>query len=132
MPILSITGSANEDDIVATLGTGANDYMFRPTRRREVITRVLVLLRGAYPSQAGSEKLEIGPYVFEPRRGRLTAMGKPVDVTKKSSILHFCSYVTLAGRYHGASLRRRFGEGTCREYRAQETPMYHGYVKSWA
>jgi DNA-binding response OmpR family regulator len=83
MPILVITGSALEDDIIATLDGGANDYMFRPTRRRDLITRVLVLLRRAYPSQADAEKLEIGPYIFEPRRGRLIAMGKPVDVTRK-------------------------------------------------
>jgi DNA-binding response OmpR family regulator len=83
MPILCITGSANEDDIIATLDAGANDYMFRLARRRDLITRLLVLLRRAYPSQADAEKLEIGPYIFEPRRGRLFAMGKPVDVTRK-------------------------------------------------
>jgi DNA-binding response OmpR family regulator len=83
MPILLITGSAIEDDIIAALDAGANDYLFRPTRRRDLITRVLVLLRRAYPSQADAEKLEIGPYVFEPRRGRLFGMGKPVDVTRK-------------------------------------------------
>ncbi|MBV0881469.1 response regulator transcription factor [Noviherbaspirillum sp. L7-7A] len=83
MPILIITSSTSEDDIIATLDAGANDYMFRPTRRRDLITRVLVLLRRAYPSQIDNEKLEIGPYIFEPRRGRLIAMGKPVDVTRK-------------------------------------------------
>ena len=83
MPILFITGSAVEDDIIATLDAGANDYMFRPTRRRDLVTRVLVLLRRAYPSQTDAKKLEIGPYIFEPRRGRITAMGKPMDVTRK-------------------------------------------------
>jgi DNA-binding response OmpR family regulator len=83
MPILVITGSTIEDDIIATLDAGANDYMFRPARRKDLITRVLVLLRRAYPSQADAEKLEIGPYIFQPRRGRLIAMGKPVDVTRK-------------------------------------------------
>lgn len=83
IPILFITGSAIEDDIIATLDAGANDYLFRPTRRRDLIARVLVLLRRAYPSQADAEKLEIGPYIFEPRRGRIFAMGKPVDVTRK-------------------------------------------------
>ena len=83
MPILFITGSAIEDDIIATLDAGANDYLFRPTRRKDLVTRVLVLLRRAYPSQADAEKLEMGPYVFEPRRGRLFVVGKQVDVTRK-------------------------------------------------
>jgi DNA-binding response OmpR family regulator len=83
VPILCITGSANEDEIVASLDAGANDYMLRPIRRRDLVTRVLVLLRRAYPSQADGEQLHFGSYVFEPRRGRLTIMGKPVDVTRK-------------------------------------------------
>jgi DNA-binding response OmpR family regulator len=83
MPILCITGSANEDEIVASLAAGADDYMFRPIRRRELVIRVLVLLRRAYPSQTDGEQLQFGPYIFEPRRGRLTIMGKTVDVTRK-------------------------------------------------
>lgn len=83
VPILCITGSANEDEIVASLDAGANDYMFRPIRRRDLVTRVLVLLRRAYPSRTDDEQLHFGPYIFEPRRGRITIMGKPVDVTRK-------------------------------------------------
>jgi DNA-binding response OmpR family regulator len=83
VPILCITGSANEDEIIASLDAGANDYMFRPIRRRDLVTRVLVLLRRAYPFQTDGEQLHFGPYVFEPRRGRITIMGKPVDVTRK-------------------------------------------------
>lgn len=83
VPILCITGSANEDEIIASLDVGANDYMFRPIRRRDLVTRVLVLLRRAYPFRADDEQLHFGPYIFEPRRGRITIMGKPVDVTRK-------------------------------------------------
>jgi DNA-binding response OmpR family regulator len=81
--ILCITGSANEDDIIASLDAGANDYIFRPIRRRDLITRIMVLVRRAYPSQVDGEQFQFGPYVFEPRRGRLTIMGKSVDVTRK-------------------------------------------------
>jgi DNA-binding response OmpR family regulator len=83
VPILCITGSTNEDEIVATLDAGANDYMLRPIRRRDLVTRVLVLLRQAYPFQTNDEQLHFGSYVFEPRRGRLTIMSKQVDLTRK-------------------------------------------------
>jgi DNA-binding response OmpR family regulator len=83
VPILCITRLANEEEIVASLDAGANDYMFKPIRRRELVTRVLVLLRRAYPSQTDEEQLYFGSYVFEPRSGRLTIMGKPVEVTRK-------------------------------------------------
>jgi DNA-binding response OmpR family regulator len=83
VPILCITGSTNEDEIVATLDAGANDFMLRPIRRRDLVTRVLVLLRQAYPFQTSNEQLHFGSYVFEPRRGRLTIMNKPVNLTRK-------------------------------------------------
>lgn len=83
VPILYIASSTNEEEIVASLNAGANDYLFRPIRRRELVTRILVLLRQAYPYQMSDEQLHFGPYVFEPRRGRISIMGKLVDVTKK-------------------------------------------------
>ncbi len=83
VPILCIASSANEEGIVASLAAGANDYLFRPIRRRELVTRILVLLREAYPYQTSDEQLHFGPYVFEPRRGRITVMGKSVNVTRK-------------------------------------------------
>jgi DNA-binding response OmpR family regulator len=83
VPILCIASSTNEEEIVASLDAGADDYLFRPIRRRELITRILVLLRQAYPHQVSDEQLHFGSFVFEPRRGRISIMGKSVDVTKK-------------------------------------------------
>lgn len=83
VPILCITGSADEEKIVASLDAGANDYLIRPIRRRDLVARILVLLRRAYPFQTNADQLQFGTYVFEPRRGRLTVMGAPVDVTRK-------------------------------------------------
>ncbi|RYF45303.1 MAG: response regulator transcription factor [Cytophagaceae bacterium] len=83
VPILCIAGSTNEEEIVASLDAGANDYLFRPIRPRELVTRILVLLRQAYPYQVSDEQLQFGSYVFEPRRGRVTVMGKSVNVTRK-------------------------------------------------
>jgi len=83
VPILCIASSTHEEEIVASLDAGADDYLFRPIRRRELVTRILVLLRQAYPYQVSDEQLHFGPYVFEPRRGRISVMGKSVDVTTK-------------------------------------------------
>lgn len=83
VPILCIAGSTNEEEIVASLNAGANDYLFKPIRHRELVIRILVLLRQAYPYQVSNEQLHFGPYVFEPRRERISIMGKSVAVTKK-------------------------------------------------
>jgi len=83
VPILYITGVTNDGGIVASLAAGANDYLIKPIRHRELVTRMLVLLRRAYPFQTDNEQLQFGSYVFELRRGRLSVMGKSVAVTKK-------------------------------------------------
>jgi DNA-binding response OmpR family regulator len=83
VPILCIIGSFDEDEILACLAAGANDYLFRPIRSRDLITRILVLLRQAYPSQAEGGRSQFGAFVFESRRGRLTKNGKPMNLTRK-------------------------------------------------
>jgi DNA-binding response OmpR family regulator len=83
VPIFCIIESANEDEIIASLSAGANDYLLSPIRRKDLVTRVLVLLRRAYLSQTDDEQLQFGAYAFEPRRGRITILNAPVDVTRK-------------------------------------------------
>ena len=86
-PIMFMTGSAGEDDIVAGVGAGASDYMIKPLRRGELVARVQAMLRRAYPAQNGAEMLQFGPYVFETRPGRLIMDGSVIDVTHKEFYL---------------------------------------------
>jgi DNA-binding response OmpR family regulator len=87
MPMMFLTSSSAEDDIVAGIGAGADDYMIKPLRRGELVARVHALLRRAYPSQNGAEQLQFGPYVFETRPGRLLLDGIEIDVTHKEFYL---------------------------------------------
>jgi DNA-binding response OmpR family regulator len=83
LPILFMTSRSSEDDIIAGLAAGADDYMIKPIRRGELVARVQALLRRAYPTQNTIEQIQFGQYVFEIRTGRLTMDGKPVEVTQK-------------------------------------------------
>jgi DNA-binding response OmpR family regulator len=83
LPVLFITSRSSEDDIIAGLAAGADDYMIKPIRRGELVARVQALLRRAYPTQNTAEQIRFGQYIFELRTGRLTIDGKPVELTQK-------------------------------------------------
>ena len=86
-PMMFLTNSSAEDDIVAGINAGADDYMIKPLRRGELVARVQALLRRAYPTQNGAEQLQFGPYIFETRPGRLLMDGAVIDVTHKEFYL---------------------------------------------
>lgn len=83
LPVLLITSRSGEDDIVAGLTAGADDYMIKPLRRRELVARVQALLRRAYPTQTAVERISFGNYIFETRTGRLIMKNIPVELTQK-------------------------------------------------
>jgi DNA-binding response OmpR family regulator len=83
LPVLFMTSRSGEDDIVAGLAAGADDYMIKPLRRGELLARVQALLRRAYPSQNATEQIQFGLYIFEVRTGRLVIDGNPVELTQK-------------------------------------------------
>ena len=83
LPVLFMTSRSGEDDIVAGLAAGADDYMIKPIRRGELVARVQALLRRAYPSQTAIEQIQFSQYIFEPRTGRLTVDGEPAELTQK-------------------------------------------------
>ncbi|UUZ56876.1 response regulator transcription factor [Massilia sp. H-1] len=86
-PIMFLTNSSAEDDIVSSISAGADDYMIKPLRRGELVARVQALLRRAYPTQNGAEQLVFGPYIFETRPGRLLMDGVVIEVTHKEFYL---------------------------------------------
>lgn len=83
LPVLFMTSRSGEDDIVAGLAAGADDYMIKPIRRGELVARVQALLRRAYPSQNPVEQIQFGHYIFETRTGRLSVDGTAIEVTQK-------------------------------------------------
>lgn len=83
LPVLFMTSRSGEDDIVAGLAAGADDYMIKPIRRGELVARVQALLRRAYPTQNTIEQIQFSHYIFEPRTGRLLDRGEPVELTQK-------------------------------------------------
>jgi DNA-binding response OmpR family regulator len=64
MPIIMLTGSAEETDVVRGLDSGANDYVSKPFRLSELLARLRAQLRIFENSE--DAVFTIGPYVFRP------------------------------------------------------------------
>jgi DNA-binding response OmpR family regulator len=86
VPVLFVTGRTSENDIVAGLAAGADDYMIKPLRGPELVARVQALLRRAYPETV-RDQITFGAYRFETTRNEVhleTAAGiKTALLTQK-------------------------------------------------
>lgn len=83
LPVLFMTNRSAEDDIVAGLAAGADDYMIKPIRRAELVARVGALLRRAYPSQVETEVVIFGDYEFDIRASRAKFKDNAIELTQK-------------------------------------------------
>ena len=53
LPIIMLTALGEEEDRIAGLGTGADDYLSKPFSPRELVLRVASVLRRSQPARAG-------------------------------------------------------------------------------
>ncbi len=83
LPVLFMTNRSAEDDIVAGLAAGADDYMIKPIRRAELVARVGALLRRAYPTQVETEIITFGDYEFDIRASRAKLKTNAIELTQK-------------------------------------------------
>jgi DNA-binding response OmpR family regulator len=90
VPIIMLTGSAEETDIVRGLDSGANDYIAKPFRLNELLARLRAQLRTFENSE--DAVFTIGPYTFRPAVKQLLepVKNKRIRLTdKETAILKF-------------------------------------------
>ncbi len=84
-PVLVLTARASEEDRLAGLGLGADDYVTKPFSPREVILRVQAILRRAgAPAEHGREPVlafDGGALVIDTARHEVRRDGKVVSLT---------------------------------------------------
>ncbi|ABQ32004.1 MULTISPECIES: response regulator transcription factor [Acidiphilium] len=90
VPIIMLTGSAAEQDVVRGLDSGANDYVAKPFRLAELMARLRAHLRNFESSE--DAVLQIGPYTFRPAMKLLhePSQNRRIRLTdKEAAILKF-------------------------------------------
>lgn len=80
-PVLMLTARRLEDDLVTGLEAGADDYLAKPYRLRELLARVKALLRRGGAATADTEP-GFGEYRFERKARLLIGPEGPVPLTR--------------------------------------------------
>lgn len=83
VPVVMLTAMVEEDDRLAGLDLGADDYMTKPFSPRELAARVRAVLRRTARDRddSGPASLESGPFVVDLRQQAVSVGGKPVTLT---------------------------------------------------
>lgn len=82
-PVIMVTSRDAEEDIVAGLAAGADDYLVKPVRRLEMHARIEAAMRRVRGYAETGEALLNGPYRFDLRTRTASVAGAPVTLTDK-------------------------------------------------
>lgn len=82
-PVLFVTAKDSEDDVVAALSAGADDYMAKPLRQREFVARVRAVVRRGQPGGGKGDLPDMTPYELRTERKQIALNGEPVELTHR-------------------------------------------------
>ncbi len=86
VPVLVLTARASEEDRLAGLGLGADDYVTKPFSPQEVVLRVQAILRRAARTadveDAASRSFDGGALVIDTERHEVRRDGSPIHLTR--------------------------------------------------
>lgn len=79
IPVIFLTAKEEESDVVKGLDMGADDYIIKPFRNRELASRIRGVLRR---SGKGNRVLHCGDIALNTETGRVTRGGREILLTK--------------------------------------------------
>jgi two-component system, OmpR family, response regulator RegX3 len=87
VPIIMVTAKGGEIDTVVGLEVGADDYVTKPYRLRELVARMRAVLRRraneAATYELSGEALQVGDVALDPQRHEVTIRGEVVSLPLK-------------------------------------------------
>ena len=81
LPIMMLTAKGDESDVVLGLGVGADDYVTKPARPKELIARVRALLRRPRPEAEAEELIAVGGLEVDEARFQVRINGEVIALT---------------------------------------------------
>ena len=81
VPIMFLSSKGQDNDIVQGLEMGANDYVLKPFRPKELIARVRSLLQRREQAEEMREQLAFDKLIMDLDAQRVTSQGKVIEVS---------------------------------------------------
>ncbi|MBQ5504518.1 MAG: response regulator transcription factor [Oscillospiraceae bacterium] len=78
LPVIFLTASGDENSVVRGLDMGADDYIAKPFRPRELVSRIRSVLRRSGRAQSS---VSLGAVTLDTERGTVTKDGEPVALS---------------------------------------------------
>ncbi|HIW55006.1 MAG TPA: response regulator transcription factor [Candidatus Ruthenibacterium merdigallinarum] len=79
IPIIFVTARGDEGSVVLGLDMGADDYIVKPFRLREVVSRIRAVLRRAAGER--EQLVRLGELTVNTQKGQVTRSGNPIPLT---------------------------------------------------
>ncbi|MEY3791411.1 MAG: hypothetical protein RI960_1826 [Pseudomonadota bacterium] len=79
LPVIMVTAKGMEEDKIAGLDQGADDYITKPFSPRELVARIKALIRRKAPEHAELE-MSMGPLTVDPVSCRVSVDDAPIDI----------------------------------------------------
>ena len=95
VPVLFVTVRDTEEDIVHGLTCGADDYMVKPIREKELMARVEALSRRSTTSSSSGKVLEVDGIKFDPSSKVVSRNGVAIEMTHKEFDLSYFLFRNL-------------------------------------
>ncbi len=81
IPIIMLTAKASEADVVVGLELGADDYIVKPFRPRELVARVKTVLRRTAGTEDEGNVIKIGPLVVNTEKYEVSVDNERLNLT---------------------------------------------------
>ena len=83
-----------EEDIIAALKAGADDYLIKPLRHGELMARLSAVSRRSGIDDA-TQDIQYGPYTIDTKTERVLVDNEPVKLTRKDYLVAVCLFENL-------------------------------------
>jgi two-component system phosphate regulon response regulator PhoB len=127
--LIILSALSGEQDVVAGLNLGADDYIAKPFSLREAVARVCSVLR-AHPAENQRATLSCADLVIDGSTNRVTAQGRQLNLRGIEYRLREFLMSHPGRTFNRTQLRRRFGVATVRSTSALSTSMRKGCARS--